>query len=262
MLSTGCRLVEGSLEIPPWSEIEAFAPEAALHLAWLVTPGLWADPAQNQKLAWESENLFHGLAKRGVRHLAGTGTALEYEATTKPMSEDATPLARTPCAYARAKLGVCAALRSTAEVQNARWSWFRIFNTFGPGEHPKRLVPWSMRKLAAGHPCETRTPYDIKDYTPVDNIASAMLWAFEKNESGILNVARGTGTSILELVRLIARIVGANESLITCPASAEAVTTSTSVADVTKLLATGWEPVMSLEDGLRQMWTTVQSSHS
>ncbi|WP_256200527.1 hypothetical protein [Verrucomicrobium spinosum] len=59
-------------------------PRRSLHLAWTATPGVNFHSPENALLVEQSAALFEGLAERGVRHLAGTGTFIEYATSPEP----------------------------------------------------------------------------------------------------------------------------------------------------------------------------------
>lgn len=258
-LPSGCQKLVGDLEHVPWDEVKQFAPDTLLHLAWIVTPGAYLNAPENDSLIGESEELFRKCAELGVRHLAASGTCIEYAPTDEPLKENVSPLAPA-LSYSRGKVAASSALQALASEHGIPWTWFRIFYCYGEGEHRDRIASWIMRKLAAGEAVEVKTPDSVKDYIHVDDVASAMLWCLEKGIEGPVNVGTGRGIRILDLARTIAETVGADPSLVSGanPPSPDAFPTT--VADMSKLTGTGWKPQIPLATGLGRMWQTLRAT--
>lgn len=253
----GCSLVEGSLANIPWDAIERFAADAALHLAWIATPGNYLNSPDNAVWVEQSEALFQGLARRGIRQIAGTGTCIEYAPSDLPLSEDKSPLAPAS-PYAAAKVETCRRLESLAATEDISWSWFRVFYPYGEGEHPDRMPSALLRKFCAGEAVELKTPDSVKDYIHITDVARGMLAALEGRITGPVNIGTGNGVRIMELARMLARCCDCDAALVT---KAEKLTMDpfpTTVADITKLQANGWRPSIALEDGIQRLWKSLK----
>ena len=72
------EVAEGDLGSVPWPQVERFAPEAFLHLAWIATPGEYHESPINGVLAAQSVSVMARLAQLGIPHLASVGTCIEY----------------------------------------------------------------------------------------------------------------------------------------------------------------------------------------
>lgn len=247
-----CRKVSGSLENPPWREIGAFAPEAAVHLAWVATPGVYLDSPENEKLVDLSAGLFENLCDIGVRHIVAAGTCIEYAPSDLPLNEKTSPLAPS-FPYSRAKVATAGRLREIADTAGAKWSWARIFYPYGPGEHPGRMPTSLFRKLKAGERVELKTPGSVKDYIFIDDLASGLLSMLESGLAGAVNLGSGEGIAIRDLAAEIADIAGAPRDLI-AEADPPAVDPfPVTVADIAGLKSTGWRPRYSLREGLERL---------
>ena len=258
-LPGGCQTVIGDLGHVPWDQVQRFAPDALLHLAWIVTPGAYLNSPENESLIGESQELFRKAIALGTQRLAASGTCIEYAPSDEPLKENASPLAPS-LAYSRGKVAALKDLESLATEHGVPWTWFRIFYCYGEGEHPDRIASWIMRKLSSGESVEVKTPDSVKDYVHVDDVASAMLWSLEKGLEGPVNVACGSGVRILDLARQIARTVGADPSLVSGANPPTPDPFPMTIADVSKLRDSGWQPSISLSSGLERMWQTLRSS--
>jgi nucleoside-diphosphate-sugar epimerase len=258
-LPAGSKTVVGDLGHVPWEEVQRFAPDTLLHLAWIVTPGAYLNAPENESLVRESEDLFSKAVECGVQRLAASGTCIEYAPSDKPLTEDVSPLAPS-IAYSRGKVAALELLHSLATKHGLPWAWFRIFYCYGEGEHRDRIASYLIRKLSSGEPVEVKTPDSVKDYIHVNDVAGAMLWSLEKGLQGPVNVACGSGVRILDLAAQIARTVGADPSLVSGANPPAPDPFPTTVANISKLHDSGWQPKIPLATGLERMWHSIRSS--
>jgi UDP-glucose 4-epimerase len=122
----------------------------------------------------------------------------------------------------------------------------RLFNVYGPGS--KSFVNKLCKKFPAyeeiviyGNGLSTR------DYVYVTDIVDALLLGIEK--SGVYNVGTGVETSILDLIDTFRAITKFKPpTRYTLPLENEIMR---SRADIEKIRNLGWEPKVSLEEGIR-----------
>ncbi|OAI57039.1 hypothetical protein AYO49_03020 [Verrucomicrobiaceae bacterium SCGC AG-212-N21] len=251
-LPAACLTVEGTLAAVPWDEVDRFAPGAVLHLAWVATPGVYLTSPENETLATQSEALFQQFAERGVPHLVGIGTCIEYAPSDEPLDEGRSALAPA-FAYSRAKVSTSQRLQAIAAQHGVTSTWGRVFYPYGEGEHRDRMPSALMRKVAAGETLELKTPDSVKDYIHVQDAAAALLAIIEKRLPGAVNIGTGQGVRILDLARDIARVCGGREGQVRrSPTPAEDPFPIT-VANVSKLRSTGWLPRVGLAEGLERL---------
>jgi len=251
-LPEGCTPVTGSLEHFPWKEIEAFAPEAALHLAWIATPGIYLTSPDNAVFVEQSKAVLAGLMDRGVRHVAGVGTCIEYAPSTQPLRETESPLAPS-FPYSRAKVQLFEWLRDECKKRATAWTWFRIFYPYGVGEHASRLPSHIIRQLQRREYVDLRTPNSIKDYVYVSDVAEALCYGLESAIAGPINLGSGQGTSVWDLAQTIAGLLHVDPALIRAAEVPGADPTPVVVADVSRIRSTGWTPSTTLGQGLQKL---------
>jgi dTDP-6-deoxy-L-talose 4-dehydrogenase (NAD+) len=251
-LPEGCRSAAGSLEAVPWRRIEEFRPEGALHLAWTATPGVYLTSPENRVLLEQSQVLIAGLFERGVGHVAGVGTCMEYAPSPAPLDEERSPLGPLH-PYSAAKAQLFEWMRDDATKRGAPWTWFRLFYPYGAGEHEKRLPSDLIRHLQQGKPLSLKTPHSVKDYVYISDVAEAICRVLESKVTGAVNLGSGRGVSIDDLAHTIVRLVGRDPSLIRHDEVPAPDASPFAVADTSKVRSTGWTPSTSLEDGLRRL---------
>ena len=253
------EIAPGDLANTPWSQVKRFAPDAALHLAWIATPGSYLESAENAVWLDQSKAWFGRLFDLGVPYVAGTGTCIEYAASASALNEDSSELGpKFP--YSRAKFALFEWLRAACAAAPSKWSWFRIFYPYGPGEHPSRLTTTLIQQLRAGRGVDLRTPQSVKDYIFVDDVAQAMCEAMEARMPGAINVGTGQGISIRELASRIAQLMGAHPALVRPAAELACDPTPNVIADNQRLQSLGWRPRTSLDAGLQRLISSLSDA--
>lgn len=102
-----------------------------------------------------------------------------------------------------------------------------------------------------------KTPYSVKDYIYIDDIAEALCDALESRLTGPVNLGSGRGVSILQLAQTLAQLLGADSSLV---GKAEVLAddpTPTVIADTSRICSTGWSPKVSLNSGLQNLIASI-----
>ena len=149
-------------------------PSHLLHFAWIATPGLYWNSAENFRWLAASERLLRSFHAHGGRRVMMAGSCAEYDwsrvevcdelssplAKTKPAdsndpaashhdaisndttaSHDAAASHDTASPYAACKIALQRKLGDFGRREHLSTAWGRVFFQFGPHEHPDRLVP-------------------------------------------------------------------------------------------------------------------------
>ncbi|MBI4052211.1 MAG: SDR family oxidoreductase [Elusimicrobia bacterium] len=136
----------------------------------------------------------------------------------------------------------------------------RYFNVFGPRQDPESMysavIPKFMEQAMAGKPLEVH--WDGKqerDFTYVANVVQANLLAAKaKGVQGmVFNVANGRSYSLLDLIRVLEKIVGKKLERNHTPMRAGDVRkTWADISQVKKFLK--YKPRLGFEEGLKKTW--------
>jgi UDP-glucose 4-epimerase len=180
-------------------------------------------------------------------------------------------------AYGRTKLAGEWMLRDAAEAAGLRFAALRYFNVAGAGGPAlgdigeTNLVPRLLRAALDGRPAQVYgtahpTPDGscVRDYVHVSDIADAHLAAAMALREGridaeTLNVGRGTGVSVLEMIRAVRRVCG--RPLPADPAPARAGDPPSVVADATRIARVlGFRARRDLDDILASAWAAFARS--
>ncbi|MBE9581529.1 MAG: GDP-L-fucose synthase [Proteobacteria bacterium] len=92
-----------------------------------------------------------------------------------------------------------------------------------------------------------------REFLYVDDLADACLYLMDTYESGdIINVGAGKDLTVRELAELIARVVGFKGRMTYDPSKPDG--TPRKLLDVSRLQSLGWQPKITLEDGIRKTY--------
>lgn len=242
-------------EIPTWPEaVSGRYFDLCIHLAWIATPGLYLSSPSNELFAEMSPRLADCLFEAGLPHLLGLGTCIEYA----PNQSESCIAAMTEVApktfYGLAKERARAGIAESANRHKKGYTWARLFYPYGPGEHPARIPTSFLRTLSQGHTLELKSPNSVKDWIHIHDVVSAIVSVAENARPlREINVGTGIGTDILNLAKMAADIVGASHALIKLSPPGEKDLYAYHVADTSQLSTLGWEPTVTLKQGLHSL---------
>ncbi|CAN7246795.1 NAD-dependent epimerase/dehydratase family protein [Trinickia sp. LjRoot230] len=198
-------------------------------------------------------------ADLGCRAVVIAGSSAEYHApqTDVPLVEDA-PLEMQKLYGATKAAGSILALASGAAI-SLPVAIGRLFNVFGPGEAPHRLLPSLATNLRAGQPVRLSAGTQVRDFIYVDDACTGLIALAEalsehRMPSGAYNLATGTGHSVAQFARTVASAIDADESLLqlgALPMRADDLPYVVGNPDRLKQ-ACGWSAATTLIDGIRR----------
>lgn len=141
-------------------------------------------------------------------------------------------------------------------------------NLYGPNDnyHPENshVLPAMLRKF---HEAKlnhapfvtlwgTGTP--LREFLHVDDLADACFYLMQHyNEPGFVNIGTGEDLSILDLAKLVQRIVGYTGTIQHDLSKPDG--TPRKLMDVSKLTGLGWKAKINLEDGIKSVYEEVKA---
>jgi len=198
-------------------------------------------------------NLCEALLGTPVRRLTYLSSAMVYgRPETSPIAE--THPLRPFLPYAASKLAGEHVVRSMYESFGLPAVVGRAFTLYGPGEDPRRAggeVSQYLRWHLNSQPVPVAGDPDVKtrDFLHVSDLVAAVLAIATAGVEGeVYNLGSGSGTSMRQLVELLGEVTGRPAELAADTSVAE--DTYPHVADVRKLRALGFQPRVSLADGV------------
>ena len=237
------------------SLLTKIAPELVFHLAGFASA---PDSVQDVRADFEQNALATLNLLEGVRAVApdarvvfASSAAVYGIGSDEPIREtDATvPLAP----YGVSKLAAERYMDVYANVFGLRTASLRLFPVFGP--RLRRHVMWDIMVKLDGNPEELTLEGDgtqVRDFLYVANAVEALLFVAESAplQGEVYNASDERPVAIGALAESIAAAMGLAPRIVTTGAVRPGSSRSW-IADVTKLRALGFEPVVSGDQGLR-----------
>lgn len=207
----------------------------------------------------------------GVRRFLFLGSTCIYpRLAPQPISEDqllTSPLEKTNEAYALAKITGLKLCEYYRREYGVLFHSAMPTNLYGPGDnyHPEHshVLPAMLRRFHEARLADqaavtiwgTGTPR--REFLYVDDLADALVHLLSlDNPPDWVNVGSGTDLSILELAQLVAKTVGYTGRIELDLSKPDG--TPRKLTDISLLKSTGWQPSISLEEGLARTYAAFQ----
>ena len=205
-----------------------------------------------------SQRVFEAAARDGVRVVFASSSSVYGAAERYPTPEDTPPHPLSP--YGITKL----ACEQLADAYGRQFGLDRVvvryFNAFGPRQRPDMAFTRIARALADdGHFDLFGDGAQSRSWTYVGDVVAATIAAMERG-SGTYNVGGALEASMNETVALFEAVSGRQLDLRRHdePVAGDQRRTK---ADTTRIRAElGWEPRVSLEEGIARQWAWAAGS--
>ncbi|MEU1626425.1 SDR family NAD(P)-dependent oxidoreductase [Streptomyces sp. NPDC020096] len=234
--------------------------EAVYHLAALIAiPYSYRAPSSYVETNITGTlNVLEAVRRLGIPRMVHTSTSETYgTARTVPITEEHPIHAQSP--YAASKAGADRLAESYHASFGTPVVTLRPFNTFGPRQSMRAVIPTVIGQVAAGE--RTITLGDLRptrDFTYVADTAAAFLAVGTAPDDTVVgrtfNAGTGGEISVGDLVALIGKAMDTDIEVRQDPERVRPADSEVMrlVCDASRLrAATGWRPAHSLEDGLR-----------
>ena len=246
------------------SEIDAFHPEVVFHLAW------WGgnsrkyinDPDAIYANIPGTLDLIRIVKNAGCKAFLYFGTAVEYGIYNIPVRES-DPV-HPQNLYGAAKYAGMVLLQALCTQWELRFCGIRPFWVYGPMDDTLRMIPSVILQLLAGEKPKTTAGEQVWDFLYIDDAVDALIQLATTDAEGIFNLASGEPVQIKQVISILrdcidpALEIGFGE----VPYAPDQVMHLE--ADISRLrAATGWDPKVSLPDGLRRTvdWFRMENKH-
>ena len=251
------EIVSGDVRDPAFCRMISSDVDTVFHLAALiaipysyVAPDSYVDTNIRGTL-----NMLQAARDCGVRRIIVTSTSEVYgTAIEVPITEHHPRQPQSP--YSATKIGADAIAKSFFNAFNLPVVIVRPFNTYGPRQSARAIIPTvitqianGMREIKVGDLTPTRDFNFVED-TCRGFLALALADGVEGEE---VNIATGTEVSMKETLEMIADVMDADVSFVVDPArlrpsKSEVFRLCGDNRKITSL--TGWHPQVSLREGL------------
>jgi len=208
-------------------------------------------------------NLLDGAHQAGTERLLFLGSSCVYpKFAHQPIKEEyllSGELEKTNEAYAIAKIAGLKLVQAYRSQYGHRWISAMPTNMYGPGDNfdlqNSHVLPALIRKFhdakSSGERSVTLWGSGIprREFLHADDLGRACLFLLENYNGDIpLNLGFGEDISIRELADLIRNVVGFDGSIIWDESKPDG--TPRKLLDVSRTRELGWQPEISLKDGI------------
>jgi NAD dependent epimerase/dehydratase len=200
-------------------------------------------------------NLLEAAREARVARVVHTSTSEVYGTARYTPIDEAHPL-QPQSPYSASKIGADCLAESYHRSFGLPVVILRPFNTYGPRQSARAVIPTIASQLLAGRETvELGSLHPVRDLTFVTDTVRAFLLAGARDGvvGQVINVGHGEGISVGDLARLIMRAVGREVPMVTAdervrPEASEVQRLVAGAERAHTLL--GWEPRVSLRAGL------------
>jgi NAD dependent epimerase/dehydratase len=252
------RVVAGNVEDAESLSSVVAGQDTVFHLAALIgIPYSYHAPRSTIQTNVEGAlNVLEAARRHQVRRLVLTSTSEVYgTALYTPMDENHPLQAQSP--YAASKIAADKLAESYHRSFGLPVSILRPFNTYGPRQSSRAVIPTIISQVLSGGPVRLGALDPVRDLNYVKDIAAAFLMIAECAEAvgRTIHVGSGIGTAIGDLARQILDLMGKRLDILTekdrvRPAGSEVQCLLCDASVARKTL--GWEPTLSLNQGLQE----------
>lgn len=210
-------------------------------------------------------NAIHAAFQTGVSRFLFLGSTCIYpRMAPQPIQEDAlltSPLEETNEGYALAKIMGLKLCQYYRQQHGALFHSAMPTNLYGPGDnyHPdnSHVIPGLIRRFeaAAKENASSVTVWGSgkprREFLHVDDLAAAVEHLLKlENPPNWVNVGTGVDLTIADLAKKIADATGFKGQIVQDASKPDG--TPVKCTDISRIRSTGWQPTISLDDGLTQ----------
>jgi NAD dependent epimerase/dehydratase len=201
-------------------------------------------------------NVLEAARELDVERVVVTSTSEVYGTAQYTPIDEKHPLnAQSP--YAATKVGADQLALSYHRAYGTPVTVVRPFNTYGPRQSARAVVPTIITQALAGDAIRLGSLAPVRDLVFVKDTAAGFVAVADAAEcvGKVTNLATGIGVSVAELVERVQHVVGRR-----LPVVETAERKRPEASEVFRLLGSarqardlaGWAPATSLDDGLRE----------
>ncbi len=240
--------------------------EVVFHLgAQIAIPYSYTNPRDFFEVnALGSLNVAQAALTAGVHRVLHASTSEVYgSAQTVPITEDHPLEPQSP--YAASKVAADKLMDSFHRSFELPVTIVRPFNTYGPFQSARAIIPTIVSQALAGGPVRLGSLHPRRDLTFVQDTASGFVAAARADAATGRTLQLGTGETVTigELVELVGEVMGRDlevehEAERVRPAKSEVERLVSNPALATRL--TGWRPTVPLREGLGRTIDWIQGN--
>ena len=253
------EVIRGDVEDPFFVRRAVEGCEVVFHLAALIAiPYSYVAPASYVATNVSGTlNVLEACRSEGTPRMVHTSTSECYgTARYTPIDENHPLQGQSP--YSASKIAADKIVESYYNAFDLPVVTIRPFNTYGPRQSARAVIPTIISQLAVGRPTiRLGSLAPVRDFTFVTDTAAGFLCGAtaEGVEGQVFNLGVGKGITVGELARKIIELFGSDAQIETeeqrlRPEKSEVLALISDNRAAAERI--GWQPQVSLDQGLRQ----------
>jgi len=242
--------------------------EVVFHLAALIAiPYSYIAPSQFVAVnCGGTLNLLEAARQQGVGRFVHTSTSETYgTAQYTPIDEKHPLKGQSP--YSASKIGADKLAESYYLSFGVPVATIRPFNTYGPRQSARAVIPTIISQALSGEVIRLGSLTPVRDLNYVSDTVEGFIKVAESPRAigEVINIGSGKSVSIGELAGKIVYLLGGNKRMVTedervRPEASEVMELLCDHRKAMELI--GWEPRVSLEEGLARTIKFIQENLS
>jgi GDP-L-fucose synthase len=217
-------------------------------------------------------NVIHHAYLNGVKKLLFLGSSCIYpKMAPQPLKEEyllTGLLEPTNEPYAVAKIAGIKMCDAYRDQYHCNFISVMPTNLYGPNDNydlnNSHVLPALLRKFITAKQNGSDSVKiwgsgsPMREFLHADDLADACLFLMDNfDEAGLVNIGVGEDISILDLAKLVKKIVGFQGEIITDTSKPDG--TPRKLMDVSKLNELGWKATISLEEGVKKVYQEIKN---
>ncbi len=267
-IKNGIEVVSGDLTDPHCTTRMVQGQEVIFHLAALIAiPYSYRAPAHYVATNCGAiVNLLEAARHHGVERFVHTSTSETYGTAQYTPIDEGHPL-RGQSPYAASKIGADKLAESYYLSFGVPVVTIRPFNTYGPRQSARAIIPTIISQALSSEVIRLGSLTPVRDLNYVSDTVAGFIQVAESPQAigEVINVGSGKAVSIGELAEKIVAMVGGQKRIVR-----EDARVRPEPSEVLELLCdnrkarelVGWEPRVSLEEGLSRTIGFIQENLS
>ncbi|MFH1369572.1 MAG: NAD-dependent epimerase/dehydratase family protein [Elusimicrobiota bacterium] len=197
-------------------------------------------------------NLLDCIDTQALKGFVQIGSSDEYGCSPAPQKESMRENPISP--YSLAKVNASHFIQMASKFEGFPGVVVRFFLVYGPGQDEKRFLPQIIKACLTGESFKSSLGIQSRDFCYIDDITDGMISAAvsEKAKGHIINLASGKPVKIKQMIETVVKLTGGgNPQWGAHPYRKGENMELYADASLSKELL-GWEPKISLEEGLKR----------
>ena len=219
-------------------------------------------------------NIIHQSYLSGVKKLLFLGSSCIYpKLAPQPLKEEyllTGVLEKTNEPYAIAKIAGIKMCDAYRDQYGCNFISVMPTNLYGPNDNydlnTSHVLPALLRKIITAKKNRESsitiwgTGRPKREFLHADDLAEACLFLMKNyNDPGLVNIGIGEDLSILDLTKLIKKIVGFEGEILTDITKPDG--TPRKLMDISKISALGWKAKIDLEKGIKMVYDEIKNNN-